>query len=115
MSALKLLKPRLAALNTSRVQSMQPIAPDGTGWRAGKGGANARGYTYEWQKERERFLKEHPLCQCPDCDEGRIRLRPANVVDHKVPHRGDEALFWDESNWQAMNEDCHRKKTAGGA
>lgn len=26
----------------------------------------------------------------------------ANVVDHIVPHKGDEKLFWDEDNWQAL-------------
>ena len=114
MSTLKLLKPQLSTLNTQRVRPVQPIAPDGAGWRADKRGANARGYTYEWQKERERFLEEHPLCQCPECDEGRIRLRPANVVDHKVPHRGDEALFWDKSNWAALSIECHNRKTAKG-
>ena len=33
------------------------------------------------------------------------RYRKASVVDHIIPHRGDEALFWDRSNWQAL---CHR-------
>jgi 5-methylcytosine-specific restriction protein A len=27
---------------------------------------------------------------------------PADVVDHIQPHRGDRALFWDETNWQAL-------------
>jgi 5-methylcytosine-specific restriction protein A len=33
------------------------------------------------------------------------------VVDHIVPHRGREQLFWDESNWQALCKPCHDKKT----
>jgi 5-methylcytosine-specific restriction protein A len=37
---------------------------------------------------------------------------PASVVDHIVPHRGDMALFWDRSNWQAMSKLCHDRKTA---
>jgi 5-methylcytosine-specific restriction enzyme A len=64
-------------------------------------------YTYRWQKASKAFLAMHPLCQCPECDEGRKRVRAATVVDHKVPHRGDLALFWDASNWQAMAKDCH--------
>jgi 5-methylcytosine-specific restriction protein A len=36
---------------------------------------------------------------------------PANVVDHIKPHQGDEELFWDRNNWQAMNKICHDKKT----
>jgi 5-methylcytosine-specific restriction enzyme A len=64
-------------------------------------------YGYAWQKARKGFLAKHPLCQCPNCDEGHIRLRVASVVDHKVAHRGDYDLFWDRDNWQSMAKDCH--------
>lgn len=33
-------------------------------------------------------------------------------MDHKIPHRGDAALFWDPNNWQAMSKPCHDRKTA---
>ena len=36
------------------------------------------------------------------------------LVDHIVPHRGDQALFWDEQNWQPLCKSCHDKKTGGG-
>lgn len=73
-----------------------------------RGGAEAkRLYDYRWQRESKRFLVEHPLCQCPSCGEGRVRVRAASVVDHKRPHRGDRELFWDRSNWQAMAKRCH--------
>jgi 5-methylcytosine-specific restriction protein A len=75
-------------------------------------GANARGYTYRWQQASKRFLAEHPLCQCEDCGAGSKRVTLATVVDHRTPHRGDERLFWDESNWQAMAKQCHDAKTA---
>ncbi len=26
----------------------------------------------------------------------------ATVVDHIVPHKGDQALFWDTDNWQSL-------------
>lgn len=39
------------------------------------------------------------------------RLTQATVVDHIVPHRGDQKLFWDESNWQPLCKPCHDKKT----
>lgn len=77
-----------------------------------RGGANQRGYTYRWQVASKAFLARHPLCQCPDCDEGRKRVSLATVVDHKIPHKGDQTLFWDESNWQAMAKQCHDRKTA---
>lgn len=31
------------------------------------------------------------------------------VADHKKPHRGDEVLFWDENNLQALCKPCHDK------
>jgi 5-methylcytosine-specific restriction protein A len=34
------------------------------------------------------------------------------VVDHRIPHRGDKRLFWDQSNWQSMSKTCHDRKTA---
>jgi 5-methylcytosine-specific restriction enzyme A len=34
------------------------------------------------------------------------------VVDHITPHRGDERLFWDTANHQAMAKRCHDPKTA---
>lgn len=77
-----------------------------------RGNSTQRGYGYRWQKTSQGFLKAHPLCQCEDCQEGAIRLLPAEVVDHKIPHKGDMNLFWDRDNWQAMSKPCHDKKTA---
>lgn len=77
-----------------------------------RGNSTERGYGYKWQQVSKGFLRAHPLCQCKDCQEGKIRLLPANVVDHIIPHKGDMNLFWDRNNWQAMNKDCHDKKTA---
>ena len=70
-----------------------------------------RGYNYKWTKARKAFLAQHPICECPACKVSGHPL-PANVVDYIIPHRGDRDLFWDESNWQAMNKRCHDKKTA---
>lgn len=89
---LKTLKPRLSAIVTQRIPTMQPGS-----WRTEGMTAAQRGYGYKWQKARERFLNAHPLCvMCTD------RPVPATVVDHKVPHRGDQTLFWDETNWQSL-------------
>lgn len=71
-----------------------------------------RGYNYKWQQARKAFLRLHPLCECDECRAGALRLRIATVVDHVVPHKGDETLFWDLNNWQAMAKQCHDKKTA---
>ena len=73
--------------------------------------AAARGYDAKWQRERKRFLLHNPLCAT--CRrEG--RLMPATVVDHIVPHRGDERLFWDRTNWQPLCKPCHDRKTGSG-
>lgn len=39
-------------------------------------------------------------------------IAAADVVDHIVPHRGDQSLFWDESNWQALCKRHHDIKTS---
>lgn len=76
-----------------------------------RGSSSERGYNGRWQKARATFLRRHPLCQCSECTElGRVLI--ASVVDHRIPHKGDQHLFWDTSNWQAMSKTCHNKKTA---
>jgi 5-methylcytosine-specific restriction enzyme A len=70
--------------------------------------ANERGYTYEWQRASKRFLWLHPLCV--HCEKaGRYKL--ARCVDHVIPHKGDQQLFWDQANWQSLCLDCHNAKT----
>lgn len=81
-------------------------------YEATRPSASKRLYGREWQRESKLFLRQHPLCMCQDCDEGRKRVLSATVVDHKRPHRGDPELFWDRGNWQSMNEACHNRKTA---
>jgi len=67
--------------------------------RENRGSARERGYTWRWQKARATFLRNNPLCvKCREAG----RITPATVVDHIVPHKGDSALFWDTSNWQAL-------------
>lgn len=81
-----------------------PSSPAG---RAARGFAFApmkAAYNSRWQKAREGFLRSHPLCA-----DHLSRGFPvaASVVDHKIPHRGDSTLFWDQSNWQALCKPCH--------
>jgi 5-methylcytosine-specific restriction protein A len=40
------------------------------------------------------------------------RIEPSTTVDHIIPHRGDQTLFWDERNWSASCKRCHDAKTA---
>lgn len=56
--------------------------------------SSARGYNREWAKARAEWLEAKPYC---------VRCgKPAVHVDHKIPHRGDKAKFWDKSNWQSL-------------
>jgi 5-methylcytosine-specific restriction enzyme A len=75
----------------------------------GRGTAAERGYDHKWRKAREAFLYKHPLCV--HCD--RVgQIEAATVVDHIVPHRGNKALFWDQTNWQPLCKRHHDIKTA---
>ncbi len=38
--------------------------------------------------------------------------RPAVVVDHIIPHKGDHLLMWAEWNWQPLTKRAHDRKTA---
>jgi 5-methylcytosine-specific restriction protein A len=102
---LRTLAPRIQQAPDRLPTAGRPRKADGT-----PGGQGL--YTYRWKQASKRFLREHPLCQCPDCDEGRKRLMVATVTDHRIPHRGDYSLFWDRSLWQAMAKECHDRKTA---
>jgi len=65
--------------------------------------AAERGYDGKWRKERAAFLALNPWC---------VRLGAGctligELVDHRIPHRGDMRLFWDRSNWQTLCTHCH--------
>lgn len=64
--------------------------------------SHQRGYNAEWRKARTFYLVAHPTCvmMCGN---------PANTVDHVIPHKGDDRLFWDKSNWQALCTPCHSR------
>lgn len=69
-----------------------------------------RGYGSRWQRVRRIYLQSHPLCA--ECmKQNPPKYTKATVVDHIVPHRGNEQLFWDQSNWQPLCKPCHDKKT----
>ena len=73
-------------------------------WRLDKRSSTERGYDSRWRKARNHFLSLHQLCEMCKADG---RANAAQVVDHRVPHRGDQTLFWDESNWQALCKQHH--------
>jgi len=87
------------------------------------GHRRAQGYTRRWDQRAAAFRKRYPLCgqrpggQRPvmsECyDRGIVTV--AAQVDHVVPHRGDQGLFWDEANnWQSLCRSCGARKTRKG-
>ncbi len=73
-------------------------------WRKEKRTSHERGYGAAWQRARKQFLMNNPLCVMCTA-EGRTTA--AEVVDHIKPHRGDQALFWSEGNWQPLCKTHH--------
>lgn len=66
---------------------------------------------------RKRFIVDQFLegkIFCGECS-GILHDQSDIEVDHIIPHRGDEKLFWDRSNWQLLHSACHSSKTARGA
>lgn len=63
-----------------------------------------RGYGYQWQKARKAFLAVNSVCVT-------CRAQAATVVDHIRRHNGDQTLFWDQLNWQALCATCHAAKS----
>ena len=65
---------------------------------------------WDWERIRQRImLRDKGLCQCLQCrDAGRTTL--ATEVDHIVPlwQGGSD----DEANLQAINRECHKRKSA---
>lgn len=72
---------------------------------AARPSARERGYDTKWQRESKAFLAlpQNRLCGC-GCG------RQADMVDHKIAHKGDRKLFWDRSNWQPMARGCNTRK-----
>jgi 5-methylcytosine-specific restriction protein A len=76
-----------------------------------------RGYGAEWTKTRLRILRrDNGLCQCRHCKE-EDRVTVAHEVDHVVSKAKAAKLGWAEdrieadANLQAINRDCHKRKT----
>jgi len=61
-------------------------------------------YGYRWQQTRLRFLALRPLCEM--CGQRGI-VAPSTIVDHRIAHKQNLELFWQESNWAALCKPCH--------
>jgi 5-methylcytosine-specific restriction endonuclease McrA len=102
-----------------RLKTIKPLVsklPPRLGYQAGNERERSRyrdatlGYrqwykTSRWQRLRWKVLVRD-LFACRMCE----RIEPDTsklVADHVTPHRGDEALFWDEGNLQCLCKSCH--------
>lgn len=63
--------------------------------------------TARWQRLRWKVLvRDRFTCQWRGC--GRVEVDSSQLVaDHREPHRGDEAMFWDEDNLWCLCKPCH--------
>lgn len=60
--------------------------------------------TKRWHRLRWHQLQKEPLCRmCSVLG----HVTAATVVDHKIPHKGDESLFFDDDNLQSLCKTCH--------
>lgn len=81
------------------------------------GNREQRGYGREWTHKRLVVLKRDSyLCQCEHCKaEGRTRI--ATEVDHIMSKARARTAGWSNAriesldNLQAINKDCHQRKT----
>lgn len=77
-----------------------------------RGSSDERGYDRDWRRLRAAFLMQHPLCQCDDCDDGRIKITAAEVVDHIKTIRQAPELRLAWNNLRSMAKRCHDRHTA---
>ena len=74
-----------------------------------RGSARERGYTSAWDKAADSHRTRSPLCIY--CEMGAWgdppRFTPATLVDHLIPHRGDQDIFWRKSDWISACKPCH--------
>ena len=115
-----------ASLSTMKLTCLRPKLLQAkprpaSGWRADaeRGDRQQRGYGYAWEKLRIEILRRDcGLCQCPDCQGGRLRVTQANEVHHIVGKAEGQLRGWTAaeidhpSNLQAINRDCHTKLTS---
>ena len=96
----------LTPVAQSKVSPVGDRGPTDSTVSATTGGGREWAYGYRWQKSREAFLREHPLCRmCESRTPPRLTL--GTVVDHIIPHKGDAAKFWDQSGLESLCKRCH--------
>jgi 5-methylcytosine-specific restriction protein A len=71
--------------------------------------------TPQYRQAAKTNLQSHPWC-CDPLDRHRHTIAyrmnpgqpvPATVLGHRIAHKGDERLFWDQSNWIPLCKPCN--------
>ena len=70
-----------------------------------RSGARQRGYDHRWDRAIQKFKLHNPICL--GCWAIGVE-RKVEVVDHVIPHKGNQDLFWSIPNWQALCDWHHR-------
>ena len=102
MARLATIKPRLAVQSMRRVATVTEDRDTFDEWRGWYKLARWKAVPHglRWRT----LLRD--LFTCQMC--GRIEADTSQLVaDHKVPHRGDDALFWSEANVWCLCKACH--------
>jgi 5-methylcytosine-specific restriction enzyme A len=61
-----------------------------------RGNERERGYTKALRNSMDAFKRRNPLCL--GCQA--TGMVAVTVIDHVIPAKGDQALLWDQGNWQ---------------
>jgi 5-methylcytosine-specific restriction protein A len=62
--------------------------------------------TQAWRRKRWKIL-QRDLFTCQMCHWLGSAETHLLVADHKTPHRGDDAMFWDDQNLWCLCKRCH--------
>lgn len=90
-----------------------PLKQQEAQWASRRNGSHALYNDWRWRDPknglRVRHLRKEPLCQ--ECLRHGIVNAESLEVDHKVPHGGDEAKFFDEDGLETLCKSHHSAKT----
>lgn len=77
-----------------------------------RGSGYQRGWTSEWAAFRKKYLTEHPLCECPECEALPVWRRDiATEIDHIDGTGRNGPRAYDPTNLMAMSKRHHSQKT----
>lgn len=124
MARLKTLRPALASLPPALGFATRNEAERARDKLRRQGDNLRRLYSTKRWRELRLVIIERDGWTCRQTGvllKGKVNAPDSPVVDHIIPHRGNLALFWDETNLQAVSKEWHdsekqrREKAAAAA